>query len=57
MRPLAFFSNGCVCCVEHPNTACVELKNQALFGIYPNAVAGKFPAVIDKLHSVIKLDA
>ncbi len=55
---LSFFylflsGDGCVCCVEHPYTTGVELKNKALFGVYANAIAGEFPAVIDKLHPVV----
>ena len=43
---------GCVGSVEESYCAGVELEDQAFFGVYSNAIAGKFSAVIDKLHSV-----
>jgi hypothetical protein len=41
-----------MCRIEHSYAAGVQLEDEAFFGVYSDAIAGKFPAVIDEPYPV-----
>jgi hypothetical protein len=40
--------------VEHSYSAGLQLKDKAFFGVNADAVAGKFPAVVNDRYSLVQ---